>query len=604
MSVTANVEEFLAKSYDIVIVGAGTAGLALAARLSEDPRIHVGVLEAGDDKRDDPVISSGGGWIHTAVDPKNFWGFSTTPQENLRVPGQAEGRVLDLPRGKLFGGSSSINAATWTRAAKPEYDALESVFKNEGWNFDSLLPYFKKSHTHTPAPSKLFGDDGTPKPSHGTEGPIKTSCNWWQSPIAEPFVKSLQALSHKVNLDPDGGNANGIVNLARSIDPATSKRSSAAYTYFAEAAGRPNLTVLTGALACEVIFQESAKGLIADGVKFRVGDAVHIVAAKREVVLSTGTYQTPQLLELSGIGLKSVLEKFGIPVKIELPVGENLQEHLSVQLMYEFKDSETLQSVLGKGLDPEHVGNPDTKRFPPQNSVTGGPILTSRMKDLRPANSSAADFTRLVARLDELIASRDISPLKRAQLALQREWLTNDGAGVTEAKFILAGIPGTIGLPTPTGTFMLWIPICHAHPSSRGSIHINSTDPAAHPAIDLGVMDEYDLESWVWMLKFADNVVRTEPLASLVKHQPPRTDDEWRALATSTAGVMFHPVGTTPMCPRAMDGVVDSHLKVYGTVNLRVVDASIFPLQLGAMPQATIYAAAEKAADLIKLELV
>ncbi|KAJ3530201.1 hypothetical protein NM688_g7745 [Phlebia brevispora] len=176
VNVLSNAEEFVAKTYDIVIVGGGTAGLTLATRLAENKGLTIAVLEAGPDLSDDDTVTSGGGWMKTALDSKYWWGFTSTPQQNLATrdgDGVKDGRVLILPRGKLLGGSGSINAMQWMTASKEEYDALETVFGNPGWNFDSLKPYFKKTQTHSPVGSALFPGSGILHPSQGSKGPVK-----------------------------------------------------------------------------------------------------------------------------------------------------------------------------------------------------------------------------------------------------------------------------------------------------------------------------------------------------------------------------------------------------------------------------------------------
>ncbi|GJJ13596.1 hypothetical protein Clacol_007852 [Clathrus columnatus] len=286
---TTNVDIFLSKPYDIIIVGGGTAGLALAARLSETT-LRIGVLEAGLDKvSSDPTLYSGGGWPLTARDPKYHWGFSSTPQSNLidQTLGKP-GKVLNLPRGKLLSGSSAVNAMVWIRASKAEYDALESVFGNKGWDFDSLLPYFRKTQSHTAQPSELFPESKVIPGVHGTEGPVNTSQNWWHSSLIDPFVKTMISQSFEINSNPDNGNPLGMINVTRGVHPKTSRRQDATETYLKTTEGRDNITVLLGAQARQIIFSQGNGELFATGVEFQVGNTKHVVNAAKEVILSAG----------------------------------------------------------------------------------------------------------------------------------------------------------------------------------------------------------------------------------------------------------------------------------------------------------------------------
>ncbi|KAF9004008.1 hypothetical protein BDQ17DRAFT_1424969 [Cyathus striatus] len=586
--VTNDADTFLAKQYDVIIVGGGTAGLVVAARLSEVEGLSVGVLEAGPDRTQEPILKSGSAWMATAHDPQFHWGFSSVKQENLLQEGiDGTGRVLNLPRGKLLGGSGIINALIWLRASKGEYDALESTFGNKGWNFETLLPYFKKSQTHT-------------------AGPIQTSQNWWYSSLASPVVDAMRSASFEINDNPDGGNSTGIVNCPRNLHPESCERQSSV-AYLDAAEGRSNISILVGAYTEQVLFSDASNGLIATGVKFQVDGKQYVVKANKEVILAAGAYQTPQLLELSGIGLKSVLDKHDIETKIELPVGENMQDHLMIYLNYQLKDEKEIKEAHPEGYKVQYLGADRKEPVPHRSataSVTGGPLLTTTMASMSVDDKGQETMDKLVSLISGLATDTNISPITRAQYELQKHWLTNPQENIGDSIIILASIPGYSGVPGPDGSLGLWLPMTHLHPTSRGSVHISSSNPLAPPKIDLQCLNEYDLLSLVRMAKFGDSLVKKGSLASFVVQQPQRTDAEFEEMIKKTAAVQFHPLGTTPMASHELGGVVDTSLKVYGTKNLRIIDASIIPMQIGAMTQATLFAIAEKAADIIKAELV
>jgi len=247
-----------------------------------------------------------------------------------------------------------------------------------------------------------------------------------------------------------------------------------------------------------------------------------------------------------------------------------------------------------------HRGIFTTNRFRANKSVTGNPFIVTSLKCLT-SESDVEDtgYSQIIAAFDDL-QSKEINPLYKTQYRLQKEWLQNKDENIAEAQFIMALIPGSPAFPLPDGSLALWLPITVMHPSSRGSVHITSSDSMTPPEIDLCALNDVDLKVYKRVAKFCDRLLNTEPLAAVLIQNPPRTDAEWEQFIRQQVTVTFHPVGTAPMASKELGGVVDSNLVVYGTKNLPVVDASIFPLQIGTMPQATVYAIAEKAADIIK----
>ncbi|KDQ23219.1 hypothetical protein PLEOSDRAFT_162754 [Pleurotus ostreatus PC15] len=588
---TNGVSAFTAESFDFVVVGGGTAGLAVASRLSEDPNISVGVLEAGPDLSDDPNVASAGGWLVTAYSPSYAWGFETVPQL------YAEQKKINLPRGRLLGGCSAMNAMMWTRASRPEYNALAEL-GNNGWDFESLLPYFKKAQSHSPQEQDIFPGTGVLTPHQGERGPIKTSFNTWYSSLIAPFIESLKALSFHINTDPNDGDLTGLSNIARAADGEKGTRQHSGVAYLQSTAPRKNLVVLTNAHATNIVLDREGAGSTARGVEFLVNNVKHTVTAKKEVILSAGAYGSPQLLELSGIGMPSILGKYGIETIVDLPVGENLQDHLMVSLNFLLTpECQANLKVIPISVDIEDVAGKDAK-----STSTGGPFLFSPLRKVVPENNHA----RLIELLNEYLSSDDISLMERAQFNLQKKWLEDPYCTAAEAEVMFANLPGAAGLPLPDGSMSLWLPTAHLHPASRGYVHITSSDPLAKPEIDHKYLSrDYDLQALLQLVRFVQKIVKTGALGKIVTGSalpPPdvQTDEQLATWIRGNIATVFHPVGSTPMAPKAIGGVVDSTLKVYGTTNLRVVDAGILPLQLGATPMSTVYAIAEKAADMIK----
>jgi choline dehydrogenase-like flavoprotein len=574
---------FSDKTYDILVIGGGTAGLALASRLSDNPEITIGVLEAGQDLSADPYVESAGGWLTTAYGPAYSWGFETNHQNH------ATGQKISVPRGKLLGGCSAINAMMWTRASKPEYDALASL-GNPGWTFEELVPYFKKTQSHTPQDNNILPGTGSVTSYQGTSGPVKTSYNTWYSSLITPFVQSLSELSFMFNDNPNGGDLTGVSNISRCVDNETGTRQHAGVTYLHRVMGRGNISVLVGAHVTKIIFSEASGDLVARAVEFNVDGTGYIVNANKEIVLSAGAYQTPQLLELSGIGKKSILDQYEIKSLVDLPVGENLQDHLMVSLNFGLTaEAQAALSVIPVIPEPGKDA---------QSTSTGGPFLFTTLN----AITSQKGHADLLALLDSYMTS-ELTPLERAQFEIQRKWLASDSS-VTDVEVMFANLPGAAGLPLPDGQMSLWLPGAHLHPASRGSVHITSRDPFANPEIDPKFLSrDYDLQALMEIVRFIHKITKTGPLASQVSNSvvPPsdiETDDQLAKYIKANIATVFHPIGTAAMAPREIGGVVDPQLKVYGTKNLRVCDASVIPLQLGATPMSTIYAIAEKAADI------
>ncbi|KDN44352.1 hypothetical protein RSAG8_05616, partial [Rhizoctonia solani AG-8 WAC10335] len=591
-------------TFDYVIIGGGTAGLTLAARLSENPKTTVGVIETGEYLPDDPLINTPGSAFSIPGNAKYDWLFKSVPQVN------ANNRVLKLPRGKILGGSSGINIMTFDRGSKVEYDAWAKL-GNLGWDWDSLLPNMKAAERFTgvdPFRSNYsHADPNDIFPSQGQNGIVAASYNDWYSDVTLPFRKSMANLGIPINFDPDSGNAFGTFNSATSVNRTTGRRSYAATTYYACNAHRPNFIVLTGAQATKINFSDTTsnnrtRNLVATGVTFVHQSHTYTVKARKEVIISAGTFQSPHLLELSGIGNPTILQRNDIRTLIELPgVGENYQDHMFVTTTYELKPGSSTQN-----FDLLRNNATFAAAAAAQYNATHDGILSSPPSILSfislDSVANSAEIANMTAQLEREITSEKINQLQQKSYEIQKGWL-KEKLGLVE----VIGYPAYAGASVPkANTSYITLFTAVQHPFSRGNIHINTSDPLVAPHIDPKYFSKsIDLDTLVYAIKFGQKLSKTEPLASLiVTRQDPApevtSDADIVDYIKANVASIHHPIGTVSLAAKELGGVVDVHLKVYGTDNVRVVDASVIPLHIGSHLQRTVYGIAEKAAKIIK----
>ncbi|VTU45328.1 Choline dehydrogenase (plasmid) [Variovorax sp. SRS16] len=529
------------EEFDYVIVGGGSAGCVLATRLSEDPGVKVLLLEAGG--RDwHPMLRIPMGVGKLRQGRMYDWGYQTVPQPGLN------GRCVELMRGKVLGGSSSVNFMAHNRGNRSDYERWARLGAPE-WSYDALLPYFKRSETW------LEG----PVPHRGSDGPVGVSWTCRDDPIAQAVLDAARAAGHPIFDDLNGPEPNGFGYAQSAIHGG--RRASASRAYLRPALSRRNLTLRVNSLATRILFENAT----ATGLQYSWQDRLHEVRANREVIVASGAINSPQLLMLSGIGDADALARLGIRCVQHLPgVGANLQDHLVVSLTHVRAGAES-----------------DFHR-------------TLRLDRLMPAFLGAyfagkGPLTVLPAGVNSILRSRPELDAPDLQIMF--------GSAAFEAK------PWLPGWNEWEDVFALRPMV--SHPESRGTVSLMSTDPRTKPRIDPRYLSSAeDMRTLREGLRIVREVARQKPLdgfrgRELAPGQDCSSDGELDAYIRSTATTVQHASCT---CRMGRDdlAVVNQELQVHGIERLRVVDASVMPEILSCNIHAAVLAIAERASDLIR----
>ncbi|KAK7683857.1 hypothetical protein QCA50_013235 [Cerrena zonata] len=609
-AITTQASDISGKSFDYVVVGGGTAGLVVAARLAEDATKKVVVLEAGDDHSSDPRVQIPAEVGSTVGDPDFDWLYTTVPQKN------SNNKVLPFIRGKVLGGCSAINAMIWDRSSKVEYDNIANL-GNPGWDFTDLFPYMKKPENFTP-PDPTFAakwNQTFDASTRGTGGPLSTVFPNFIPDSELPQEPSALELGIPIIKEPMAGQTTGAWKGSASIDFNTRARAfSTSYIDVAQASGRNNLLVLTGAQVTKINWASgkttrqdnttsSAKPstVTASGVSFVVNGTAFTVSASREVILSGSTVGSPQLLELSGVGDKTRLGSLGIKSVVDLPgVGENLQEHFFVVQSFVVKNgTQTLDPLLTN----QTFFNQQAALWQ-QRPATGSLGYVSTAITMVNLQRFIPDWKNLLISAASQIANRTRTNGQKKQQAAQIKLLQDPANSVVEV--LTEGVKITDDTADPSKGYISVLTLLQ-QPFSRGSTHINSVDPTVKPTIDPNYFDiDFDLKVLVGIAKWVRSTwIQTTPFQNIVASlnfpgSEVQTDDQWITFVKNNIQSQSHTTGTCSMLPKSDGGVVDPTLKVYGTSNVRVVDLSVMPQQFSGHPQALTYMIGEKGADLIK----
>lgn len=618
-AVTADATKLDGKTFDFVIVGGGTAGLAMAARLSEYSNMTVAVIEAGGDgsAHADSINIPGYAYLHGVTGTDADWSYTITNQTS------AGNRATKWPRGKVLGGSGSTNGMFWGIGSQRDWDAWPTLFPTTSssyntstlpngtpagfkWDWSTIQAYHKKSETFTAPPTDQQSEFGMTiqQDAHGYSGPIQTTMSQFiYDPIAN-WVPTLVAAGMKKG-DLAAGDTHVATITPSTINAKNFTRSNSMAGYINPLPPRSNLVILTGMQATTLTWGASgSQGVVATGVSFAAatGAQTYTVKAAKEVILCGGTVGSAQLLQLSGVGPKALMNTVGIKSVVDLPgVGQNLQDHAATSMSFAVDGTTWYDLMVNDTLQAQALTewrDDATGLWTYINEAVAYPNI----QDLMPTTYTSWISTlssQIPSALASLSTAQSVDPtvLKgiTAQFGAQLDLLQN-GEGQVEIIMTMLSGPGSAG-----------IQLAIQHAFSRGAITITSKDAFTYPSINPNYLSNgWDVDILNAGMKFLRKVGSTAPMSSYFKSENPgtssaTTDSAINAYIANTVATEYHPIGTCSMLPLDMGGVVDTTLRVYGTANVRVIDASVMPIHVTAHTMGPAYAIAEYGADIVKM---
>ncbi|GIJ86600.1 hypothetical protein Asppvi_005490 [Aspergillus pseudoviridinutans] len=570
MLTTASIENFLGTQFDYLIVGGGTAGLVLAARLSEDEQVQVGVIEAGSSKFDDPTIDTTDGFAAAFQNPDYDWMFQSTPQTG------SQGRIFHVPRGKALGGSSAINFMLYCRPAAADIDQWASL-GNHGWSWDQLAPYYQKSN-----PIREDEND-TKLLKSQRDCPIPLSLPLTRHVLENRLIDAfMQVTTLTAAKRPWDGDIMGSYRLLTTLTndetgDGQPRRAYAASGYLRPILHRTNLHLLSETIACKVLLDRSASPPVARGLQLWHQGAYHEVMAQREIIIAAGSVKSPHLLELSGIGDPAVLTAVGIDCIHPMPdVGQHLSDHPYTTVTYAVAPGHSTTNFMCQ----DHDQNEQSESIDAASAFRGPWTLCAFVGPDEVISVPPTDSEKKTERMERPRRSRPAIQLL--------------GMG----QYLDPGVTGTDYSPASADRYTYMVSV--THPRSRGSCHVRSADPLAAPALDIGLLSSADdADMLAAGVRLANRVFQYAGLSPSSRLVPPPEIDvdnqaQGRTYVQGASSSFHHLAGTC-----SMGRVVDERLRVRGISQLRVVDASVMPTQISGNIMATVYAIAERAVDFI-----
>ena len=531
----------IAETFDFIVTGAGSAGCPVAARLSESGKYRVLILEAGP-RDSNPWIHIPLGYTKTFTDPRYNWMFDSEPEAQLH------GRTLYQPRGKVLGGTSSINGMVYMRGTPADYDNWRQR-GCEGWDWENVLPFFKKAENQERGANEF----------HGVGGPLNVS-NPVRSPLGDAMVQASIEAGIPANPDFNGARQEGVGYYQTTT--ANRARWSAAKAYLKPARGRANLTVVTNAHATRLLIEDGR----AVGVEYRTPEGLQTARCRGEIVVSGGVYGSPQLLQLSGLGPAALLQEFGIPVVRDMPgVGAHLHDHFNTYLVWRCSKPITVNDLAMSAA---------------RKLKAGVQYVFTRSGHL----SNAGIYAGALVKSDPRLEQPDLQINMSGWSAYER---------------LRTGIK-----PHPFSAFT-FSPV-HLRPEGRGSVKIKSADPLAPPAIQFNFLaSEYDFQALIYGSRLARKIAAQPALKPFVVEEVLpgalcESDEQWVDEIRIRGVSNLHPVGTCKMAPDSdPTAVVDPRLRIHGVRGLRVADASIMPQVPGGNTNAPSIMIGEKCAAMV-----